>query len=542
MRYGATPAPHTTARHRAHAPLEVALRPTPAVLAALALACVEMPAGVETAPTDLARTAPVRPNIVYVLLDDLDATTSPYWEALPRTQARLQARGVTFTEAFAPTPICCAARASILTGMYGHNTGVITNGGAHGGWYGMRNAPDGADNEDRTVAVYLEEAGYRTALIGKYLNGIEDDPTHVPRGWTDWHVGVDERLDLYTGYGYTLNSKTAHDAEGTLVTYGHTEADYFTDVVADLAMDLVDDSERDDDRPFFLMLAPTAPHLPIQPARRHRDHPWADASVPRTPNYDEDDLSDKPLWLQLSGDRRSRIMPWTEVDYRARMGSLLAVDEMIAGVLDRLAANGELDNTYVVFSSDNGYNQGAHRLVHKMAPYEESVRVPLVIAGPGIGPGTSSDMALHIDLAPTFLEWAGLQPPAHMDGRPLTPLLDGRSPRSWRDDFVVQYGGGGAANGIGAELPQAFWWLATGDIPGYRALRTTDRLYVEWHEDTAFDSLHEYELYDLDVDPFQLDNLLADPQGLVRHRRERRALERRLDELAACSGADCSRR
>lgn len=298
---------------------------------------------------------------------------------------------------------------------------MLTNGGDLGGWGAFRDN----GNEERTVAAHLHAAGYRTALIGKYLNGIEADPTYIPPGWSEWYGFVDNIS--YTGYNYQVNEN------GMLVRYGNAESDYATDVVARKTIDIIDRAEAADATPFFLYVSPTAPHFPLPPAPRHR-HPYRSASAPRRPNYNEANISDKPSWLRVSGDAwTATVDNWNDVDYRDRMGTLYAFDELIGGIVQALQDNGEFENTILVFTSDNGYNLGAHPLIHKMAPYEESLRIPLVIAGPGIQPGVEDCVTLETDFAPTFLALAGLVVPADIDGRSLVPLLSRTpgAPSSW---------------------------------------------------------------------------------------------------------------
>ncbi len=209
-----------------------------------------------------------RPNFVFVLADDLDQTTSPYWEAMPYTASLIRDKGMTFTNGFAPTPICCPARGTILTGKYGHNTGVLTNAGDVGGWATF--AANG--NEEKTFARYLHDTGYDTALVGKYMNGIDDDPTHIPPGWSEWYGSVDNFF--YTGYNYALNEN------GTIVDYGGPEnpANYSTDVVAAKSTDFIRRAAAGDE-PFFLYAASTAP-----PFRCPRPHGMPTTRSPTTPH------------------------------------------------------------------------------------------------------------------------------------------------------------------------------------------------------------------------------------------------------------------
>ncbi|MCK9928327.1 sulfatase [Frankia sp. Mgl5] len=500
--------------------------PTPPGLSATPLAATPLAADTQ------------RPNFVFIPADDLDATTSPYWEAMPRTAALIRDAGLTFTESFAPTPICCPARGSLLTGKYGHNTGVLTNSGDEGGWATF--AANG--NEEHTFAKYLQDSGYNTALVGKYMNGIEDAPDHVPPGWTEWYGSVDNFF--YTGYNYALNEN------GTIVHYGGPSdpANYSTDVVAAKSVDFLERAAAQDE-PFMLYAASTAPHLPLPPAPRDSNNPFTDDLAPRSPDYQEPDVSDKPAWLRTSaGVRSAQVNLINDNDYRNRMGSLLALDDMVGDIVTTLRDTGELDHTYLVFTSDNGYNLGAHRLIHKMAPYEESLRVPLVVAGPGVTRGTDDHMVAAIDIAPTFLELAGVPVPADVDGMSLAPLLRGQDPARWRSDLLGQYAGPGGQgdDGIAAEqVPgQPIVAAATDpvahylDIPAWSGLRTDRYTYVRWY-DTARTAVHERELYDLSNDPYELTNLLATPAGRAANAELVARLDSRLDALAACAGATC---
>ncbi|MFD8102297.1 sulfatase [Nocardia fluminea] len=470
-----------------------------------------------------------RPNIVMILADDLDATTTPVWEAMPRTAALIRDRGMELTESFAPMPICCAARSSILTGQYGHNTGVLTNAGPVGGFESFRDN----GNEDHTIATVLHDAGYRTGMAGKYMNGLEHDPGHIPPGWDDWNAGVDNFL--YTGYNYTLNEN------GTFVKYGATLADYQTDVIANKSRAFITDAAASG-QPFFWYALSTAPHFPIPPAPRHIPETQPTAA-PRSPNYQEADVSDKPSWLVDTAQARAATIAATnDIDYTNRLGSLKALDEMVADIVATLAATGELDNTYLVFTSDNGYSLGAHRLTQKMAPYEESMRVPLAIAGPRISSGRSDAMALSIDLAPTLFDWAGIDVPGHVDGRSLVPVLAGDG-TGWRADFLAEYGGAGfdGRDGIiqeqvpGTATPAMYMF----DMPSWSAVRTGRYLYVRWYDRERPLEDREYELYDLDADPYQLTNLIKTAEGHAANAQLVEDLDRRLTELNSCTSLSC---
>ena len=500
------------------------------VLAALLVACSPT---VAPAPPVIGPGGPPHgsgPNIVFILVDDLDQMTTPYWDALPRTKALLADTGMTFTQAVAPTPICCAARASILTGQYGHNTNVLTNGGTQGGWAVFH---DGGA-EARTFPIALQQAGYRTLLVGKYMNGY-DHQTFVPPGWSEWYGTADNLA--YTGYGYQLNEN------GTLVQYGVAEQDYLTDVVARKTVDFIDRSEGDDDRPFFTYVAPTAPHLPLQPPRRYQPNPFAGRVEPQSPNFYEPDVTDKSWWLANSAASHDATKDFTAGDYVNRLGSLLAVDDMVVSIVDALERDGEMDNTIFVFTSDNGYNLGAHKLIHKMAPYEESQRVPMVIAGPGVAHGTDDHVVIQPDIGPTILDLAGVATLPSFDGTTIRPLLSGGYSGAWRSDYVEQYLGGAAANGIGAELPPDLNFALTvmllgQEVPTYRALRTDRYTYVEY-SGPEFGGWTSKELYDRTTDPFQLDNVLSTPAGQASNASRVAQLATRLDQLVVCAGPTC---
>lgn len=458
-----------------------------------------------------------RPNVVVVMADDLDARI-PFWDAMPRTAALLRDQGLVFEQAISPDPTCCPARASLYTGKLAHNTGVLENGD-----------PDGVSgfdaflangNEDDTVFALLQDAGYATGFVGKWMNDVPDD--YVPPA-LDTYVGITDGA-AFTGYDYTLNEN------GTLIGYGSDPEDYVTDVLADRAGEFVRASITAD-RPFYLLAGPSAPHSPMPPAPRHADHPYADATLPRSPNFNEADVSDKPQWLQEQARLRSLVVRTTvDEEYRDRMGSLYALDDMVAGLVEEVRSAGELGDTYFVFTSDNGYNWGSHRLIQKFAPYEESLLVPLVIAGPDVTVGSTDALAVLPDLAPTVLELAGVAVPDDMDTRSLVPLLDGRAPADWRTDVLAQYG----SDEYDTDLPGIV------EVPKWRAVRTVTHSYIETYADsTDTGRVTDVELYDLVGDPYQLDNLLATPEGRAANAELVAGLDARLAQLEGCTGADC---
>lgn len=468
-----------------------------------------------------------QPNFVFVFVDDLDEIVMPYWDAMPNTEALVANGGLTFDEGFVVSPFCCPSRATVLTGNYAHNTGVFDNSGPDGGYAVFRDG--GAEND--TVATRLQAEGYETAFIGKYLNGYESDPALVPSGWDEW-FGLSGWI--FSGYGYTANHN------GTSESYGFTSADYQTDVLRDVAVDFVDSTEAQDSKPFFLMVSTVAPHQNIPTAQRHQPNPFADLTLPMSPNFNEADVSDKPTWLRDGFPSATQEDIDEQTQWMRRgMGSMLAVDDLVASLESTLQANDELDDTVFVFMSDNGFNFLSHRLDHKMAPYEESLGVPFAMSGPTIRIGTESRYATNLDVAPTLLHLAGAGEQADMDGRSLVPLLRGDDPE-WRTDFLVElngtyFGAGENLHTLASVLEEIAENGRITRVPTYRALRTDQWLYVEWY----WGDPHEYELYDIVADPHELDNLIATPAGQSQYAATTTALQARLDELKTCSGTTC---
>nr|BFE82287.1 hypothetical protein GCM10020093_048880 [Planobispora longispora] len=351
----------------------------------------------------------------------------------------------------------------------------------------------------------MRQAGYRTALMGKYLNHYpgEADPAHVPPGWDEWHVPVRR---LYEEYGYTLNEN------GVLKGYGSAPEDYLTDVLSAKANAFVSQG----DEPFFLYLAPVAPTCPptTPPAprrlrRRHR---------PRGPSFDQADVSAEPEWLRSRERFTARELAKIDRVHRDRLRAMLGVDDMVGALVETLRAAGKLEDTYLFFGSDNGFHLGEHRLSQgKTTPYDEAIRVPMFVRGPGIEQGrVIEEVGSTVDLAPTFAHLAGAALPPFVEGRSLLPLLRGWVPASWRQNVLVEFHRP-ADEASGRQTP----------VPAYRAMRTARHTFVRYETG-------EYQLYDLDSDPYQLRNLAGVvPREVIAE------FDRRLDALAACSGAGC---
>lgn len=436
-----------------------------------------------------------RPNIVYILTDDMAVSDLQY---MPKTMELLGAQGVTFENFFVSMALCCPSRACMLRGQYPHNTQIVGNNRPDGG-YG-KFARLGL--EQSTIAVWLQEAGYNTALFGKYMNGYPGNTGKqtIPVGWTEWYSSVEG--NAYDQYNYTLNEN------GTLVSYGNAPEDYGTDVYAAKAMDFMSRSIAAGE-PFFAYVSVYAPHNPATPAPRH-ENLFADLALPRPPSFNEEDMSDKPQGLRDIAALSDHQIFGLEAIYRKRIQSLQAVDEMVANFVAQLESLGQLDNTYIVFTSDNGYHLGEHRLPQgKNTPYEEDIRVPLLVRGPDVLAGEVVDaLTGNIDLAPTFAEWAGISAPDFVDGRSLVPLLRGETPSEWRDAFLLERGSQSAQTSINVPAtPSAT--LEAPDSPldrspavNYVGLRTAEYTYIEYANG-------EIELYDLRADPYQLQNIAA---------------------------------
>ena len=465
----------------------------PCVVALLMVGC----SGAETLQEEKeAESSSDRPNIIFVLTDDLDLASA---QKMPKIRSSLIEEGTSFENAFVSYPLCCPSRATILTGLYAHNHDVKGNTPAYGGFQTFRNE----GHEENTIAVRLQESGYRTAYFGKYLNGYpgEEDPTYVPPGWDEWHGLETEN----TYFGYDLNEN------GEVVSYGKRPKDYSTDVLSSKAIEYVQGA-TDDTEPFFLHLSPYAPHLPVTPAKRHRNA-FDEEEALRPPSFNEEDVSDKPYWLRhrqrISEDEVSNI----DKRYQRRLESMLAVDEMVASLIGELEAAGKLDNTFIFLTSDNGWYQGEHRIhIEKSFPYEEGARVPLFVRGPGVSPDSKAEtLVLNTDFASTFAELAGVEFLA--DGRSLVPLLRGEEPPSQRTAILLE--------GFGE-----YFDVGSGP-PAYEAVRTESHKYIEYVNG-------ERELYDLEDDPYELENVYRSADSSLIEN-----LKTKLDALRSCAEAGC---
>jgi N-acetylglucosamine-6-sulfatase len=425
-----------------------------------------------------------RPNFLVIMTDDQPYYTVSHTKSVV---SMIKALGTDFGHnAYVSTPICGPARATLLTGKWSHNTGLTRTAGA----YQDIHASDyGSD----TIATRLKWAGYRTYFGGKYTNDY--DGSAVPPGWDDWFAMV-EPLDKAGSFLY----------RNRIETRKYDRAAYNeTDVLRADAVRFMGD-QAGSSAPWFAYVCPHAPHGPYYPATRHA-HEFASTPLRDVPSIGEQDLSDKPAWVQAE-------VPYADAErerdtsrYQGKLGELQEVDDMVKRLMATLANTGQLANTYVFYLTDNGYLLGEHGLQMKNIPYEEASRTPFIVRGPKIRGGfVSNVMVSHVDIPPTLLDLAGA-PWSDLDGRSLAPVFaaDGERPSGWRDEVYVE------------DLGR-----------GWRMLRTPGWAYVEWDD-------RGKELYDMYTDPYQLRSLHADPEkaGLIAQ------LSSRLETFKSCSGDSC---
>jgi N-acetylglucosamine-6-sulfatase len=441
-----------------------------------------------------------RPNFVFVLTDDLSWNLVSH---MPHVQA-LQQAGMTMSDYYVVDSLCCPSRSAIFTGEYPHDDGVFTNFGGDGGY----NAFNKYGDQRKSFAVALHKAGYRTAMMGKYLNGYQPwDP--VPPGWDEWDVTGDG----YSEFGYTLNQ------DGKEQSYGYDAKSYLTGVLSSKASSFID-SSASSGRPFMLEVATFAPHAPYTPAPRYA-HAAQQVAYPGAGAYDTLP-TDPPSWLKGRAPLTPADQKTITEDFRERVAADLSVDDMIGQLEHELQVKDLARNTYVVFSSDNGYHMGEYRLgPGKQTAFDTDIHVPLVVTGPGVPAGRMvSQLTSNVDLCPTFETLAGVPVPADVDGHSLAGLWHGHNPANWRQAILVEHHGPDFS-------PSDPDGQATknGDPPTYEAVRTATALYVR-------NAGGQQEYYDTVNDPWELHNIVAN--GVPA------ALPRALSALANChSGVTC---
>lgn len=442
-----------------------------ASLASLAIFVVVF-AGGATAQGEVSESGPPdaapggdRPNIVFFMTDDLDKELV---ESLGSLNGTLSRDAVNFDRAYISDPFCCPSRATTLTGLYVQNHGIKNNAGVNGGATAFREK----GNENKTVALGLQKAGYRTSLVGKYFNG---NTTRIPPGWDDWHGWVG---DIQKG-SYKVNNngridqcrlKDCHD----------------TDYLSRKSEAFIRESAKADE-PFFLYHATNAPHDPKLPyvAKRYKKA-LPGYKTPRTPSYKERDVSDKPRWVRTNQKKKTgNYVAALDRSSRNRARAMLSVRDSYNRLVKTLKETGEYDNTYIIFTSDQGKFVGDHGLgVGKRTPYLHDVEVPLFIKGPGVVPHKEARLTSNVDFYSTFMEIAGVEG-RETDGRSIMPLLENeRVP--WRKRVFVE---GYAEASARAPFP----------VPTFTEAIEQKRTYTRY-------ATGEQEYYNLKRDPYQLEN------------------------------------
>jgi N-acetylglucosamine-6-sulfatase len=456
----------------------------------LVAACTAVPSSSSPKP------APDKPNIVFVLTDDLAMNLVPY---MPHVQA-LAKTGTTFANYTVTDSLCCPSRSSIFSGKFPHDTGVFTNGGKDGGFAVFKNRGE----ESSTFATDLQKAGYRTAMYGKYLNGYLPKDKYVPPGWTEWDVAG----NAYGEFDYNLNENNQ------VKHYGQK---YLTDVLSTKASAFITASGK---TPFLVEVATFAPHAPYTPAPRDKDK-FPGLKAPRGPAYDKLP-ADSPAWLKGRAPLTDQEKTAIDTDFRKRVQAVQSVDRMIGSLQDTLIRAGVADHTTIVFSSDNGYHMGDYRLnPGKQTAFDTDVHVPLIAAGAGVAAGHTVDAPVqNIDLRPTFDTLGGVAAPSDVDGRSLTSLLNGGSGDGWRTASLVEHHGPDT-NPADPDEPAK----NSGNPTTYSAMRTAHYTYVEY-------KTGELEYYDRTSDPAELNNTAS---TLTQTRKEQ--LHAALAKLVACHGA-----
>lgn len=497
--------------------------------------------------------AVARPNVVLIMVDDLDRLLMQDLLAqgrLPHFAATFERSGLDFRRFYVSNPICCPSRATLLTGVYSHNHKALTVMGPDALTFGLKYWVEDGEQEKKTFPVKLRAAGYRTAHIGKYLNGYgwDTEPTYIPPGYDDWQGLVD--LSTYRMFNYELNDN------GRLVRYGTRPEDYQTDVLAARAARFLETvSSRWPDEPFYLGLFPVAPHVEhrladdvvafatrrflssIRPAPRHLSRVTQSpaeggvGALPTNRDFNPSTMPGKSPWMQGHYALDEIDLEDVRKQYRDRAAAMLAVDDLIGRVVAALRVTGQLDNTYLFFTSDNGWFYGEHRLTQKSLPYEAATRVPLYVAGPAVAaPDARDQLVSNPDLSPTILAIAGVADES-ADGRSMVGLF-APTPAPWTRRRILLEGYNvrdvanflsrptfAAVREFGVDRDFNFIGWDKGHVP-----RGDLRRYVP---ETA-----SVELYDLSTDPNERVSVVPDAATLD-------ALNPLLDALRTCSGKRC---
>ena len=490
---------------------------------ALALAGAAAAVGVGLQPASGHPQGGAQPNILYLMVDDQPRHTASA-QTMPKLDEYLRAEGIDFVNGYVSSPVCGPARAALFKGQYPHNTGVITNSTTH-----QKFKACGLDRD--TVATRLKAAGYKCGHFGKYLNGYDlSDAGYVPPGWDQWFTSAQKREDYYEDPdSFGMSAATSGVETATVQTYSRSRWDE-TDLLADRVETFIRDNA---DRKWLAYVAPTAPHDPYYPAPRHENYAdGASYSSPGTKENTLKELSDKPQSVRDEA-------PWTveeqaEADrsFEGQLEELQPVDDLVERLVQVLRETDQLPHTLIFYCSDNGYLMGEHGLLEKGMPYEEATSVPLLVRGPGVPQGlTSEALVSQLDITATMLEVAGANT-SGIDGRSLVPLLGGTVPSSWRKRLLIEQVGG-----------TPHWDMLREGVYSYieRAPLEGVPLLPRKLEDALGDILEgiglfqgERELYNLAADPYELENLY----GALSKSDRVRALSENLARLKNAAGAE----
>jgi N-acetylglucosamine-6-sulfatase len=438
-----------------------------------------------------------KPNILFVLTDDQPQDTML---AMPQVLSRVRDMGMELTNAYVSQSLCCPSRASILRGQYPHNTGVMRNGPPNGGVQTFRES--GAEADD--LPVWLSQQDYVTALVGKYMNGY--DASYKPPGWHFWYAKADANTP-----GEKVNDN------GRVMDFAGEPGNWGDRYSEQLLAFLQQRTNQDSDEPFAMFFWTTQPHLEAKGYADRYANLYSDANLNNPqPSFDEQDVQDKLQWVQnldrIDTQEQAQLRQWRVNQLR----SVRQVDDTVGAMLDLLENRGELENTYVVFTTDNGTHMGEHRWFYRLGAkstaYEEAANVLMYVRGPGIPAGSTSDeLVLNNDLAPTFVDIAGGTPPAFVDGRTLLPVWTNTA-SDWRTAIMNEQPLGGAS-----------------PAPPYHALMTRRYTYVEYA------TTGEKELYDRALDPYELESKHED----AGYADTLAALSLRLHTLEGCKTDAC---
>jgi arylsulfatase A-like enzyme len=510
-----------------------------------------------------------KPSFVVIQVDD--ATLDQIYDslnvggvevqAMPYTLSLIANRGITFNRYYVPYPLCCPSRVSLLTGRYSHNNNVRGNVPPNGGFTGFKARQAYSHN----LATWLQGAGYRTIHIGKFLNGYGDEPfdegKDVPPGWNAWHSVLKADTNHYF-YGYTLNNNGALEGPygdpGSWETREYGERDdfgcpaaplngkpclYATDKFNSLAWEELNATSPE--QPFYLQMDYTAPHGDFrrpagpEPATRHYNT-FAGAPYPhsRSEGFNEGNVNDKPRFIREAPYLSLNEIHTYRVYYQKALESLRSVDEGVKLIVDTLGGLQRLRNTYIVFTSDNGFFYGEHRLTGgKFIAYEPATHLPLMIRGPGIKPGTSTgELAANVDIAPTILELAGVEADKSIDGRSLVPYTRDPALRSRRPILFESFVETADVEANGEATAQSARRSTGGDASAsivappkdYLGIRLGPYKYIEWPSG-------EKELYDITKDPYELNNVVR----VTNLSPIRAFLHAQLVRLEGCVGRAC---